>query len=122
MNEKYYRICARPHPGNLGYRGLQRLGPFPRDTEAVDSPYNSACIEYLNQGDRLVSARVAIDLFRRISESSKGYELICMQPYTTPFVEPRGFLGFDVSQHYWNSLLSWDWGNGPTWQSTQSNV
>jgi hypothetical protein len=122
MNDAYYRICLRPIPGNLSYRGLQRLAPVPRESEPIDNAFNSACLEYLNQGDRLASHQVACQLFQAICESTQDYELIRVHVCAAPIDEPKCFLGYDICQDYWNSLLGWDWRNGPTWQSLQSNL
>ncbi len=114
----YYRICERPRSHNISYRGVQRIAPSPHENEPLESPYNLACIEYLNAGDEITDRDYIQRLFATIATTSSRFELIGICAVPSHLEKPDGtHLGYDVCQQRWNSLLSWDWATGPSWDS-----
>jgi hypothetical protein len=98
-----FKMCRVPTEG-LTYRGVQRLGPVPTDSD-VDGFYN-LCMRYIQCKEEVDSLDELIPLWNALGTKQAEFEIIeIIKEQDCPVDKRTGLLGYDVtSLGGWNSL------------------
>jgi len=123
MNQSYYTLCQLPN-AERKYRGIQRLGPIPPTDPLKSAELSLACLQYIEKGERFATRDEAIRMWELLGGARSGFEVIRVVPDPSMAAESaRGFLGYDITDvSGWNSILSWDWSRGPSWDNERDNL